>query len=105
MIEYVTSFEFTSFLAVFVYWIPALVCATVYLFRGINAYRTDLQNCTERFYHPKLTVGMIIWHLIVVVTPCINLLAMVFDCAGSVFKWLGRVFDFPLVRHQPEGRE
>ncbi|MGB1304032.1 hypothetical protein [Pseudoalteromonas marina] len=28
--------------------------------------------------------------------------ALVFDCASSVFKWLGRVFDIPLVARKSD---
>lgn len=104
MIDYLTSFEFMSFLAIFVYWVPALVCLTVYLFRSLRLYRLDLEKCTEKFYSPSLTIGLIVWMVICAVTPGINLFTLVFDCASSVFKWLGSVLNIPLVPKRREER-
>jgi len=102
MIEYAKSYEFMSMLALFTYWIPALICTTVYLFRFVGMYRIDLAKCEEEYYRPSLTVGVIIWLVICAITPAINLIALVFDCAGSTFKWLGRTFETPLVRARPQ---
>ena len=97
MLDFLKSFEFMSGLGVFTYWIPLLICTCVYFFRAIWLYKSDLSRCNENHYTPKLTVGLIIWFIILSVTPCINMFAMVFDCAASVFKWIGRFFDIPLV--------
>ena len=97
MIEYITSFEFTSMLALIIYWIPLLICATVYLTRTLLLYKADLKKCQDKFYTPTLTVGLIVWRVILTVTPCVNLLATVFDCSSSVFRWLGKFLDIPLV--------
>ncbi len=101
MIEYVKSFEFNSLLALFVYWIPTAICVAVYLFRSIGLYKRDLKKCDEKYYSPQLTIGLIIGYTILAITPCVNLFAMVFDCLGSVFKWLGRFMDIPLVPKRP----
>jgi len=37
-------------------------------------------------------------HVLLSVIPCINLFALVFDCASSVLEWIGKAFDMPLVR-------
>lgn len=97
MFDYIKSFEFTSTMALMVYWIPLVICALVYFFRTILIYKSDLKKCKEKYYEPKLTIGLIVWFFVLTVTPCVNLLALVFDCASSVFKWLGRVLDVPLV--------
>ena len=102
MIDYVKSYEFMSMLALFTYWIPALVCTVVYIFRFVRLYKLDLSKCEEKFYSPQLTVGLIVWLAICALTPAINLFALVFDCAGSVFKWLGKTFEIPLVRARPQ---
>ncbi len=102
MIDYAKSYEFMSMLALFTYWIPAFICAAVYLFRSVSLYKTDLDNCEKKHYYPKLTVGLIVWMIIRAITPAINLFALVFDCASSVFKWLGRVFDIPLVARKSD---
>jgi hypothetical protein len=97
MFDYVTSFEFMSMLALFVYWIPLAICVPVYLFRIIGLYKSDLGKSGDEYYKPDLTVGLIVWWAICSVTPAINLFALVFDCASSVFKWLGKFLDIPLV--------
>ncbi len=98
--DYAMSYEFVSMLALFTFWVPMTVCLSVYLFRLISMYKRDLKECENERYTPTLTVGVIIWYSILSVTPCVNLFAMVFDCASSVFKWLGEVFNQPLVRRQ-----
>lgn len=94
----VTGYEFISMLALFTYWIPLIICLTVYFFRFIGAYKEDLKLCTKEYYTPKLTLGVIVWYVVISVIPCINLFALVFDCASSAFRWFGRALDFPLVR-------
>ena len=96
--DYAMSYEFVSMLALFTFWIPMSVCLTVYLFRFIGAYKRDLDKCQDEYYKPELTVGIVIWYLIISLMPCINLFALVFDCGSSVFKWLGDFFSVPLVR-------
>ena len=97
MIDYMMSFEFTSFLALWVYWIPLTICLTVYMFRTIALYQRDLDSCEKRHYRPELTIGVITWMFICAITPAVNLFALVFDCASSVFKWMSVVFDIALV--------
>lgn len=101
MMEYVKSFEFTSMLALYVYWVPLVICAIVYFFRTIHLYKKDLVKREEsKFYSPSLTIGTIVWFVLLTITPCVNLFALVFDCASSVFTWLGKVLDIPLVPKQ-----
>jgi hypothetical protein len=99
--DYLRSFEFTSMLALYVYWVPLTVCLVVYFFRTIARYKLDLKRCEEKHYSPELTIGRIVWYVVLTITPSVNLFALVFDCASSVFKWLGRVFDVPLVPKRP----
>lgn len=95
---FITSFEFVSFLALVIYWTPLAICLATYFFRWIGLYHRDLKQCNEKFYSPQLTVGLMIGHVLLSVIPCINLFALVFDCASSVLGWIGRAFDMPLVR-------
>jgi hypothetical protein len=105
MIDYVKSFEFTSTLAMLIYWLPMAICLGVYLFKIIGMYRADLgaRDDDAKFYRPTLTIGAIVWRLVLSVTPAVNLFALVFDCMADVFKWLGSFLDIPLVskRSQP----
>ena len=104
MLEYLKSFEFASILALYIYWIPTAICTCVYFLRSVGLYQQDLQKCQEKFYTPQLTVGLITWFVILSITPCVNLLAVVFDCASSVFKWLEKFFDIPLVPKRTNGK-
>ena len=98
MIDYVKSYEFLSMLALFTYWIPGGICLAVYFFRVVNLYRDDLKKCHQEYYAPELTLGRIVWLVVCAIMPAVNIIALVFDCAGCVFTWLGKVLNIPLVR-------
>lgn len=98
IINWIKSYEFTTLLALYTYWTPLVICLAVYACRFVRAYREDVKKSAETYYSPILTVGAILGHLFLAVTPAVNLFALVFDCAGSVFRWFGRVLDIPLVR-------
>jgi len=97
MIDYITSFEFNSQLALFIYWIPLAICAAVYPFRFVKMYKEDLTKSTEKFYEPSLTIGHIVAVTIGAVCPVINLVMAIFDASASAFKFIGRLLDIPLV--------
>lgn len=98
MIDYIKSFEFTSAIALFVYWIPAAICIGVYFFKMIGMYRADIKARDEgKYYSPDLTIGWVFWHVLASITPAANLIALVFDCMADVFKLLGAFMDIPLV--------
>ena len=98
MIEWIKNYQFNGTLALFTYWVPLAVCLLVYAFRFVECYREDVKKCAEKYYTPKVTIGAILGHILLAVVPAVNLFAMVFDCTASVFRWLGRVLDVPLVR-------
>ncbi|MFA5262375.1 MAG: hypothetical protein WC378_01020 [Opitutaceae bacterium] len=98
MIDWIKNYQFNNLLALYTYWVPLAVCLTVYACRFVRAYREDVKKSAEDYYHPTLTVGAIFGHVLLAVVPAVNLFTMVFDCMGSVFRWLGEVFDIPLVR-------
>lgn len=100
--NYALSYEFISLIALFTFWTPLIICLSVYLFRFIGMYKRDLENCAERHYRPSLTVGLIVWYVTISIIPCINLFTLVFDCASSVFKWLGKFLNIPLVRSRAQ---
>ena len=97
MIDYVTSFEFNSQLAIFVYWIPALICIAVYLFRFVGMYKKDVDKSKGSYYSPELTVGYILALSIGSFIPVINLFMLIFDAAASAFRFIGTILDIPLV--------
>jgi hypothetical protein len=98
MIDWIKNYQFNGTLALYTYWVPLAVCLIVYAFRFVSAYREDVKKSSEPYYSPTLTIGAILGHILLAVTPAVNLFAMVFDCTASVFRWLGRVLDVPLVR-------
>ena len=104
IINWINAYQFNDLLALYTYWVPLAVCIIVYVCRCAREYRQDVKDCATLYYTPKLTVGIIIWRVILAVLPGINIFALVFDCAGAVFHWIGRVFDMPLVRKQGGGK-
>jgi len=98
MVDYILNFELNSLLGVALYWTPFIVCTTVYAFRFVRFYREDLSASTEKFYRPQLTIGQVVAWLLISITPIVNLLWMIFDCSGSVIRWLSDVLDMPLVK-------
>ena len=55
----------------------------------------------KAYYHPTLTFGHIVGHVLLTMMPVGNLFAAIFSVApevfGDFFSWIGRVFDQPLV--------
>lgn len=98
MLDWIKNYQFNNTLALYTYWIPLGVCVTVYIFRFVERYRDDLKKSEETYDVPTLTIGVIVGHLLLAITPAVNLFAMVFDCMGSILKWFGRVLDIPLVK-------
>ena len=102
MIDYITSFEFASQLAIFIYWIPAAICIAVYVIRFISMYRDDVVKSQKAHYQPSLTIGYIIGFAVGSFCPVINLFMLFFDAAASAFKFIGKILDVPLV---PKGNK
>lgn len=95
-------FNFNDMMTLLLYWLPFSLCAYGYTIRTWKQYRADLVACSEKFYTPTLTVGSIIGHSIVTICPLANLWVSVFDIGptlfNGLFKWLGKMFDMPIVR-------
>ena len=95
------------------YWVPLSFCAYGYTIRTWVNYQKDVATRDAEimqlakppvhtvFYRPTDTVGTLIGRALITIIPVANLWAAVFDIApkvfGSLFKWIGRVFDQPLV--------
>jgi|GEM_PF-3108499 len=93
-----TSFEFNSLLAVFLYWLPLTICTICYSGRCVRGWKLDTQNCTEKYYNPQLTIGAVLGRSVAAILPVWNLLAAVFDCGYSIVRWIDGAFTFALVR-------
>lgn len=107
-IELVKILSINNVIAIYTYWIPLVVCLVVYLFRFLELYRADLEKSKNEYYYPTLTIGYIIGHLLLAITPIVNLFALVFDCFGSIFGYfrsfllfLDKIFNIPLVPKPP----
>lgn len=125
LMDYLNGFHFNTALAVWLYWVPLLVCVIGYLVRTVQDYRKDLavrSKCeedradyfanlvseTDRHYRrppdeyrPKLTVGRILARVLAAGVPAVNLCAAICDIGPPMFRRffeiLGKTFDFPLV--------
>jgi len=104
---FVVSFEFYSYLALYTYWVPLVICFVTYFARLVKAYHTDMATRNREFYTPQLTIGAIVLMFFLSLTPVVNMFAMVFDCLDSVIKWIGKTLDFGLIPHRPtkEGKK
>jgi hypothetical protein len=112
MIDWIKAFEFTGWMGLVLYWLPASLCAYGYTLRTWLNYQKDTaarekseaakaETGRALVYHPSDTIGTLIGRGVVTVCPVANLWAASFDVApkmfASFFAWVGRVFDTPLV--------
>lgn len=114
----------TGYMGLLLYWLPLVVCVFGYTLRTWLNYQSDLLErelaeksrreavgtpaekqppwvSSIRIYAPTDTIGTLIGRALVSVVPVANLWASVFDLGpkifGRFFKWIGNVFDQPLV--------
>jgi hypothetical protein len=102
MMEGILRLQSNPWIAVCLYWAPLALCAYGYLMRTWFNYRKDVETRKkEPHYYPTDTIGSLIGRAVVTILPVGNLLAAIFDVApevfGRFFKWIGRVFNQPLV--------
>lgn len=84
------------------YWLPLVICAVYFAKQFIKEYAIDVKQREESdYYVPTLTVGRILGWILTIGVPVANLVCALFHAGPHLFhrlfKWLGRVFDFPLV--------
>lgn len=99
---WILDFNFTSWVGLMLYWLPLSICSFGYTIRTWKNYQKDVENRdTKEFYSPTDTIGTLIGRGLASIIPVVNLWAASFDVATHIFstffKWLGRVFDQPLV--------
>lgn len=98
-INYITA---NLWLSIGLYYAPAALCLYGYTVKTWQDYRRERERSVKPYYSPDLTVGTIIGRAFLCVTPVANLIAAIFDVApdvfSSFFRFLGRVFDQPIVR-------
>jgi hypothetical protein len=97
----------TSTMGICLYWIPLSFCAFGYTVRTSVNLKKDLESRREiessgkGVYYPTDTIGTLIGRALVSICPVANIWTALFDVAPKVFtnlfKWIGNVFDQPLV--------
>lgn len=108
-IDYAREFQWNSTLGILLFWVPLAFCLFGYTLRTAKNYRKDLaRRESETFYHPTDTIGALMGRALVSIIPVANIWAAMFDLApevfGRLFKWLGQVFDQPLVPDNERAR-
>ncbi len=120
IVNLITEWKWNGFMSLLLYWLPLSFCVVGYTLRTARNYIRDKRRLAEYLssrgnkvakskeiiyprqeYYPTDTIGTLIGRSIVSIVPIGNLWAALFDLAPEVFrkffKWLGKVFDFPLV--------
>lgn len=97
----------TTMWGILLYWVPFAFCAFGYTVRTLGDISDDVKSReaaelnTNLVYHPSVRIGTLIGRGIVTCLPVSNLYASLFDVGpkifGNFFRFLGRVFDQPLV--------
>jgi hypothetical protein len=99
---WIYGFDFTSWMGFLLYWLPLSLCVYGYTIRTWLNYQKDVKDRESmEFYSPTDTIGTLIGRGLASTIPVVNLWAASFDVAprlfSALFKWLGRIFDQPLV--------
>jgi hypothetical protein len=103
LIDTIMSYWAHRWFAVSFYWAPLVLCAIGYLAKTANEIYEDrkARDTNPERYVPKITIGHLIGRALLSICPIGNLGAALFDIApdmcGGFFKWIGRVFNQPIV--------
>jgi len=106
MMEYynlIKNFAFTGDVGMWTYWIPLVLCAVGYTIRTIKQIQhIKAYELGENVrYVQDLTVGTVLWRVVLTVTPIVNVMALSFslgfDMLGWMWKWVEGVLDIKLV--------
>jgi hypothetical protein len=106
MMEYynlIKNFAFTGDVGMWTYWLPLLLCAVGYTIRTIKQIQhIKAYELGENVrYVQDLTVGTVLWRVVLTVTPIVNVLALSFslgfDMLGWMWKWIENILDIKLV--------
>lgn len=104
------GFDFTSMMGVWLYWVPMLVCLVGEALAIITLARRDVKHRSEGEYtyspqyRPQLTVGRIIWLMILTFTPVVNIgRALFLHASGIVEKIYNFLHGFLSIPIIPDG--
>lgn len=119
--DFILNFEFNSWLGLGLYWLPLVVCAVGYALRIASGLRKDYEaregrdrsdDWVNRTYNPDITLGYIVWRVIVTVCPVVNLWSVITDIGGELLgkalTALDQFFRIPLIpdtKHHESVRE
>ena len=99
----IKNFAFTGDVGMWTYWIPLVLCAVGYTIRTIKQIQhIKAYELGENVrYVQDLTVGTVLWRVVLTVTPIVNVMALSFslgfDMLGWMWKWVEGVLDIKLV--------
>ena len=98
MIDFVLDFQFNTWLAVGLYWIPLFLCLVGYSVRTWKDYQKDIDKITvakhsisQYSVEGSLTVGSIIGRVIGSVTPGLNLICLIFSIGYGMLCSIGEL--------------
>lgn len=92
-------------LIIFAYYLPAAINLCGYSAQFVFEYKYDKKRLEAGTYHtPNLTIGWVLFRILLIVVPLINVVAAVFDILPTFFGDLPaaikRVLDTPIVRRK-----
>ncbi len=120
MIDAILNYWANPWIAVFLYWLPLMVCAIGYTVRTFENYHKDVIHrkeyidgknaatesrslCNAPYYSPTDKIGTLIGRALVTFIPFANLWAASFDVSPRlfrrIFERIEKIFDQPLVPH------
>lgn len=90
--------ELNTQLAIWLYWVPLVVCSVVYFVRIVSSLKSDLRKKRQGMINfDQTTYGDILLHIVGAITPVVNVLCLVFDALGSFSKYLHKILRKPVV--------
>jgi hypothetical protein len=89
-------------LSALLFYAPMLLCLYGYAVETWQDFQKDkADRDSAKYYVPSLTVGVILGRALLTIIPVANLFAAIFSVGpkvfGDFFRFIGRVFDQPIV--------
>ena len=107
MIDYILNFQFNTWLAVGLYWVPLTLCLIGYTVRSWNNYQDDIEKinaaktCNSYYtVRGQLTIGTVLGRFLGSIIPGLNILCLVFSIGysmlNSILETLGNFLSISL---------
>jgi len=104
--NFLIGFQFSSPVALWLYWIPLAICLVGYIWDFVKDYQRDLGEYQKSYYDAHLTLGSILGRLLVSFIPLINIGIVMFYhgwmLVKRIFDSLSLLLNQPIVRHNPK---